>query len=312
MNLFLTYAEEQLVRALAPLVPAAFKELLETKHLYQSVDISAEAIAGVAKTIRGQNRMTGFGTTSSANSEANFNYTGEQVLSYPWSPDLEEKQSFEAAIALMTGQKKEKPKCITFGVPATIRTYCDTCHGKWPFNPVRTLGKTEPGSLRTTDQWFFLVYQCQSCKGEPVRFLIRRKGLKLRLCGRDPFEEVVVPDVLPKPHRVHFSSALVAYQAGQQLAGVFFLRVFIEQYWKSVPEISKDLSDNPRLTGDEMGAIYAKSLPTDFRDRFPSLADIYGRLSSSIHLASVHAGDFDKAAAEIVRHFEARRLFNLP
>jgi hypothetical protein len=36
------------------------------------------------------------------------------------------------------------------------------------------------------NQCFLFEYQCQKCKEEFVRFLIRRDGLKIQLTGRDP------------------------------------------------------------------------------------------------------------------------------
>jgi hypothetical protein len=174
------------------------------------------------------------------------------------------------------------------------------------------LGRTEQSQNSPSDQWFYLAYQCQSCKTEPVRYLVRRHGLRLRICGRDPFEEVVVPDVLPKEIRHHFSSAIVANNAGQTLAAIFFLRVFIEQFFRGIPLVIEALRTDPRLTGDSMGDKYHETLPVDFRRRFPSLPAIYGRLSEAIHLANPDETLFSNSLGEIVEHFEARRVFKLP
>lgn len=142
-------------------------------------------------------------------------------------------------------------------------------------------------------------------------FLVRRQGTKIRLCGRDPMGEVTVPDVLPIATRSHFGSALVACNAGQTLAGIFFQRVFIEQFWRSLPAIETTLAADPRLTGDKMGELYNATLPNDFKERFPSLSAIYSDLSAAIHSADANADLFEKSAAQTIEHFEARRLFKI-
>lgn len=159
------------------------------------------------------------------------------------------------------------------------------------------------------EQVFVFPYQCQQCKGPPIYFLVRRTGLKLTLCGRDPIETVDVPKFLPNRQRKYFSDALVAHHAGQTLAGLFLLRTFIEQFW-----ISLGLSvtaKSKRSTGDELAEGYNQKLPPAFRAQFPSLGDIYRKLSVAIHGASADAMLFETAKSQIVEHFDARRLFKM-
>ena len=125
---------------------------------------------------------------------------------------------------------------IQFRLP-TIQTRCPHCKGRWPFNPMEADRNWEKSRQSSAVQWFFLSYECQNCKGEPVRFLIRRTREKLTLCGRDPIEAVEVPTVIPKDHAPRFSGSIVAYQSGQTLAAIFLLRVFVEQFWRSIPEV---------------------------------------------------------------------------
>jgi hypothetical protein len=160
-------------------------------------------------------------------------------------------------------------------------------------------------------QWFFLAYQCQQCKGLPVHFLVARKGLKLTLAGRGPIEVLPTPKVLPKHHAKYFSDAIVAHHAGQTLAGLFLLRVFIEQCWHTTPAVQELLNNDPRAPGERQGDTYQATLPSDFKARFPSLKDIYSRLSEAIHAADANASLFEEASAKIVEHFEARRLFKI-
>jgi hypothetical protein len=119
------------------------------------------------------------------------------------------------------------------------------------------------------------------------------------------------PKELPKETARYFSSAHIAHNAGQTLAGIFLLRTFVEQYWRSLPEVKKVTDKRSKVTGDEMGDAYQNPLPVDFKQRFPSLKDIYNKLSEAMHAANEDAALFDDCSAKIVEHFDARRLFKL-
>jgi hypothetical protein len=160
-------------------------------------------------------------------------------------------------------------------------------------------------------QWFYFAYQCQNCDAPAIRYLVRRNGKKLTLSGRDPLEVLPTPSFLPKETRDHFKNALVAHHAGQTLAGVFLLRVSVEQFWRALPECKALLAREPRATGEELGQVYSGTLPVDFRSRFPSLSDVYGKLSEAMHGANGDADLFEEMRAKIVDHFDARRLFKL-
>jgi hypothetical protein len=129
------------------------------------------------------------------------------------------------------------------------------------------------------------------------------------LVGRDPLETIEVPDALPKEYRKHFSDAIIAHNAGQTLAGLFLLRTFIEQYWLSLTLVPR--SRGARIAGDELGQAYNKTLPDGFKSRFPSLSEIFGRLSAALHSADADAVLFDSTATGITEHFDARRVFKL-
>ena len=161
------------------------------------------------------------------------------------------------------------------------------------------------------DQWIYLSYQCQNCKREPVRFLIRRNNAKLTLSGRDPFETIDVPSFIPKAHSDNLRNALIANHAGQTLAANFLLRVFTEQFWKSVPEVATAVKDKPRPTGDELGVAYKATPPLAFKERFPTLLEAYDALSEDMHAARGDSAVFEKAYSQVIEHFDARRLFKL-
>jgi hypothetical protein len=131
------------------------------------------------------------------------------------------------------------------------------------------------------------------------------------LAGRYPIEVLPTPKCLPKEQRKYYSNAMIAHHAGQTLAGLFLLRVFIEQFWRTIPAVQTIIQNQPKATGDEQGTAYQSTLPDDFKSRFPSLRDIYDKLSAALHSADENAALFDEACSKIEKHFAARKLFEL-
>jgi hypothetical protein len=111
-----------------------------------------------------------------------------------------------------------------------------------------------------------------------------------------------VPGIIPKPVAEYYHSAVVAHQSGETLAAIFFLRVLIEQWVRPL---------GPNEKADRCLARYMEQLPTDFKERFPSLPDAYSKLSDSIHSADANGDLYEEVRASIVKHFDARRVFDL-
>jgi hypothetical protein len=199
---------------------------------------------------------------------------------------------------------------VGFSLPS-INTYCDICKSRPPYNPIIGLSCVVADKKNQVSQWYDLAYECQQCKGTPVRFLVRRDGLRLQLCGRDPIEAVPVPNFLPKAQSKFYSNAQIAHHAGQTLAAIFLLRTFIEQFWRSLREVRAVLQVQPKATGDEQGAAYQTTLPDEFKGRFPSLPDIYGKLSAAMHQADANAGLFEDSCQKVEEHFDVRRLYKM-
>lgn len=208
---------------------------------------------------------------------------------------------------------------MTLVVPVA-RLFCTKCDERHVFKPVWFQDATnemirpvrrEGGELKfdlSTVQLFFLAYQCQHCQGAPEGFLIRREGWRFSLDGRSPMEEIQIPAYIPKSEKTLYRDAMISRFAGKQLAAVFYLRSFIEQFARRQTRLKG------RETGDEIMAAYASKLPADKRDQMPSLREWYGKLSAPIHNANEAEADalFDAAREEIERHFDIRRVFKIP
>jgi phage FluMu protein Com len=278
----------------------ALRGLLEDKHLYQAAHIDVLAACRAAK--------------PSAP-------VGSQVA------DPTEKQL--AALTLAVTFSVERPNAVPVSVQPTkaalevslyvptVMAICPRCKELRPFNlvgattvaPTQKHGRQEQKEdhdiLKSTDTFSF-AYECQACKGPEDVFLVRRESWKLTLCGRSPIELVAIPSYIPASVRDYYRSAVVASNSGEVLAGLFLLRVLIEQFTR--PWSAGDKS----LKAADVVETYMGSLPDDFKAHFPSLRSAYEALSAAMHTADASHDLFATVRAQIEEHFDARRLHKLP
>lgn len=289
------------------------KSLLSDKHLYQSAaldlafldqlagNMHAEEDAGLSAMASAIMIGSGGGPRQRAKSKELYRKDLDHNLAIPWSFTRQ---------GATTAPKPNVTDPIFIQLP-TVNTVCSNrgCGGKWPCNPLEAVVRTFSEHSRS----FYLPYQCQNCKGAPVNFLVKRFREKLVLCGRDPIEEPSIADHLPKEKNIskHYRNATIAFNAGQTLAGICLLRIFVEQFWRSIPAVAEIVKANTRPTGDELGEAYKTTLPDDFKQRFPTLLEAYGSLSQAIHGAKDESAIFEENRGRIIEHFEARRLFKL-
>jgi hypothetical protein len=298
----------EMMRKAAEAITDALRELLEKKHLYQSVIVSRE------KLDRCKAKMVS-DMIIAARSQPLSSYSTTRPSDVPKQCDASIQTVLEAEWLPFAGTQSAVIQ-VTFMLP-TIHTFCPTCEKLWPFNPNPQQGFSTvvPQSMFFLPiekcQVWVLPYQCQSCKDEPLVFLVRREGMKLTLCGRSIIESLPVPKSLPKSVAKSYADAHIAHNAGQTLAGLFLLRTFIEQFWRE--RIQSGVLEIPnkdsRLHADELAKAYNAILPEDFKNRFPSLGKIYDQISDCLHNATPDGEVFAKAANNILEHFDARRLF---
>ncbi len=271
-------------------VNAEFRRLLEGRHLYQSFKIEHR------------------GRVPSGVSGANTTQIEDQLDKYLEAPWIIEPAQLPGGPPLRRIVDTPDAPHVTVD---TVKLFCSRCERVEPYNLVSTgelyAGLDKRGvrvTRRGTHQMIVLLYQCQACKESPEVFLLSRFGKKVTLVGRAPMEVANVPDVIPKSHQKFFSDAIVAYQSGQILPALFMLRTFVEQFAASA------VNATSAERADEILDRYMASLHDAVRAHFPSLRDVYSRLSAAIHAARADVGLFDRSFAEIVRHFEARRLYS--
>ena len=211
------------IEQLEPRATRAIKELLSDKHLYQSIaidvgflDVMARHQLALAESIAARPSMLG-APARHVDSLDQFRTKLNKVLQMGWHVCLPNQSV--PPMASKTSGEIESPRVRL----PTIKTVCanQNCGEKGPFNPIEVV--TTNCRPQGSDQSFYLTYQCQNCIGSPVHFLIRRRGIKLTLCGRDPMEEVEVASVIPKANAKHLRDAMVAHNSGQTLRRVLKL-----------------------------------------------------------------------------------------
>jgi hypothetical protein len=264
------------------LISNSFKILIEQKHLYQNLNID----------VPGYDDKIDVFIPTSFKHDAKLRY--KQCLIMKW------------ILSALSATIDNIESTLKISLP-TVKIYCAICNRIEAYNPIS--GNDELNAIGESynvskTQVFLLFYQCQSCKGLPESFLIARKELKLSIVGRYPIEKVDTPKYLPKEFSKFISDALIAFNSGHILAGLFFLRVFIEQYTKKVV-------NDDTLKADETIQKYAEGLPTDFKERFPSLMSIYSKLSGAIHNANADEDLFNESLRDIREHFDAKRVFKI-
>lgn len=267
------------------------KELLETKHLYQSVQVTYDDLSDsiIKKGVQVN--------------ESNLKRDFQSIICMHWEPS-------DHTPPLIRPMQSD-PDSLFFD-PPDVKLFCSTCDRIEAFNPVfaddyLNRGRISPEPFRENGvivQGFVLSYLCQSCKSVPEVCTIRRQGEKLILCGRAPMEKLNIPKVIPKKVQDFYRGALLAHHSRQTLAGLFLLRTTIEQWALSVTGLKDPQADKVL---DE----YMNKLPDDFKKRFPSMRSLYSKLSSDIHKAEGSEELFRSAIKEIEEHFEARRLFKI-
>ena len=267
-------------------VAATFKRLIEESHLYQSVRVDPQQIIA---------ECTAELTPDSAGSVT---HIVNQCLGLRWVV-------LDPASAVKTaGMAKQGLLVPVDGA----KLFCDECESPTATNLTSVAQMTRTlipmtASMNPTHEAFALNFQCQGCRTSHVTVLVARTENKLTLCGRAPIEQVVVPKVIPRRVRSFYTGATVARNSGQVLAANFLLRTLIEQFVRPFEPDS----------GEAEAALeaYATTLPQDFKDRFPSLKDAYGRLSVDIHTATGSEDLFAEMMEAVIEHFDARRLFRL-
>lgn len=300
----------------------ALRDLLQDKHLYQHVMVDLSPITGC--------ELYPEKTHPETMSEKEREAIGIRNLLLR-AAEVHVKSPSDAPFVrppLQGSVERNRKASVSLHVP-TLMAICATCGARHPFNLIgarivsahdideRLTSPTGPFRVET----YAFEYQCQACKSSADVFLVRRDDWRLTLCGRSPIEQVDVPRFIPRAFRPYYRRAVVARNSGEVLAGLFLLRVLIEQfvladgYMPQQAQGDQDDEPEPELAYQRRAADaiekYMETLPDDFTSRFPSLRKIYQDLSADIHSATGSEELFEASLSDIERHFDASRLFKM-
>lgn len=273
--------------------------LLEKKHLYQSLVVDQPTLVKQLKS-----HMV------SEQSKGDFDALvdkADQALTGDWR--IHDEMSRQRPGDRLPAGMEYRPEIAIF--IRSVGAACPTCKAVMPMNVkgVYDLARSSDDRWEIIEdrvpgqQDFVFLFQCQKCRSQPDAFLVRRRGMKLTLCGRSPMEYIEVPASIPKPVRSYYSDAVVAANSGKLLAGFLYLRVLIEQHVRGV------VGDCQGLKADEALAKYSAQIPEGVREWLPSLRERYGLLSKAIHSASEESDLFSESIGKIETHFKGLEAY---
>ncbi len=312
--------KKKLIEKILGLFEQNIIELFEQKHLYQNVKIDISEIDSLISSFTysdffGYEPMAGpcsaaemsqiiDNTKTVENNERN--KTKEiiyNILNSRWNFVIKDEHTF---------QYYDKNLCdineLIIPLP-TIKINCNNCDSiipahnpgfiRYKYDLPNLMFENESRFKGNSIQLFVLPYQCQSCKSEPIIFMVYRKGFKLQIVGRSQFENVSVPKFIPAEESKYYSDAVIAFNTGFILASLYYLRALIEQYMRRI------LYNYNKISGDELGAQYSKMLDSEF----PSLKTVYSELSDKLHKFENSEKQFRKSIADIEKHFDLLQHF---
>jgi hypothetical protein len=272
------------------------KHLLETKHLYQKVEVQIP-------TVRAEIRAE-----ISPGIQTHVDLAVNAWETRPLEATMTRVTENMVVIANNMAHVVKPILLVT-----NVKLFCHVCRSSEVYYPLwaRDISieckdsRGNPMPRNNQFQLFFLAFQCENCHSEPEGFIVRRTAYRLHLEGRSPIEEVILPKYLPKIEARFMSDAIVGFNAGKKLAGLFYLRTFLEQFARRITGL------RGRATGEEIMDAYAATLPVAHRDHMPSFRSLYEQLSGALHDAREDDQLFESVKGDIDRHFDIRRVFNI-
>ncbi|HPA21321.1 MAG TPA: hypothetical protein PLU30_26495 [Verrucomicrobiae bacterium] len=285
-------------------VERAFKDLLETKNLYQKVDVDLNALPQA---------LTAEGVDIARNGVEAYN---REARLRPWAIETHHQGDNRATTGVMfnaggisqpLGTPVEEMS-LHFLVPS-LRLNCPTCKDKTTFEALcssRQSGFASPYP-RTNDgkieQVFTFFYRCVSCRAFLYTTLTHRRELRIQLCGFAPRRQLECRIKADKELRPIAEDACNAFLEGDIFGGFYHLRTFVEHHIRRRLKIPI----GQQIRGDELTARYNSSLPEPLKAAIPSLSPVYDELSGHLHSRTGTPEDFTRIEQSINDHLAALR-----
>lgn len=276
---------------------SAFRELLETRGIYQNIALSDAFLKSFADT----------------------KYPFPQLVAefrkrpiYPRSRgegndgDMRQFASRGGTDPLGTAHDKMG---LSFYLP-NIHSICTKCKKDTTFLSMVCSGQPYLGSPypiigEETEQVFHLFYRCGNCRDQYLAYLILRRGFKVQLTGRSvPFRPQLAAE-WPKSIREILQDANAAASENDLPAAYYHLRTAIEFLLKS--ELGIEVEE--KVDGVELCQKYNATLDERLKQGFPSIGLIYSTLSKGLHSRIVSEEEYAKQIRDLLNHLRAKTLF---
>lgn len=186
------------------------------------------------------------------------------------------------------------------GVCKSEKTF--SAHAKSRGNPY-----SQPWSLEKsaeTEQLFFPIYRCEGCSKFAYTMLVKRKGLKLQLCGISPRRPVKVSEKIPKNLSPILQDAEQSVAEGDLFAAIYHLRTLVEHYVKG--RLGLPLKE--KRNGDELIALYNATIAEGLKSTLPSLLASWQFLSEALHAREGKSEDYTQHRDAVCQHIEVIAL----
>lgn len=302
-------------------IEVAFRRLIQEKYLYQNqvVDLSQmeKAIQDSVKGAEAKSRESNIGGKSSADMPGNL--TPErlkelyrEVATRPWilgtrhvgDTDNERQITHYSRGAAALGASIWDMG-LGFLLPS-VQLQCLGCKAEKTFGGlVTSRGNpySQPWGLvksSETEQLFYPIFRCGGCSKFAYTMLIKRKGLKLQLCGITPRRPLAVSNKIPEALAPILRDAEQSVAEGDLFAAMYHLRTFIEHYVKQRLGVPM----NEKRNGDDLIARYNATIIEGIKGTLPSLLTSWQVLSEALHSREGELEDYTKHRSDTCQHIE--------
>ena len=264
-----------------------FKELFETKGLYQNVRVD-EAIFAKTPSFIAEFRKRPIMPHSRGEGDDHrpMGGLGGQPVGTP-------QDEMEAGFYLLN-INIDCPRCSS---PATFLSMSASERSQ-VWGPYPILGAE-------TEQVFNLYYRCALCRSSYIVFQVLRKGFKFQLTGRSvPFRPAIAKE-WPKDIRKIVEDAHIAAAENDVPAAYYHLRTAIEFFIKR----ELGILAATKIDGTDLCDQYNAKTDPRLKASFPTFGPLYAELSNGLHSREASHERFAKSCADFLAHLKAKELF---
>lgn len=313
--------------AAAQAIEQAFRDLIETRYLYQKVSLDLRAMEAAVTSAVEDAAVRRAGYTGSEPvpdvepaTPARLKLLAAEIEKRPWQLTTrhmgDERGAAEIRRHARTGTQPlgtpiEKMN-IVFYLPSVQLRCPSRCKAVTTFIALASstgfvfdspYPRKAGGEI---EQIYTPIYRCEMCRETLYTLLVRRAGPRLHLCGFAPRREPFVPPDAPKGVAHILSEAEQAVAEGDIYAGFYHLRTMLEHHLKARLSIAVEW----QVRGDELVAKHYATIPKDLGGVLPSLTLAWERLSECLHTRTGEVEEYQRQRDAICKHFQALDLLS--